>query len=353
MGRYNTCTSIAGALLAISTLAACADADDDAGEASDAVFDAAAADLAATSPAESTEPMLAVGTAAPAATDAPQAPAASGQVLTPIDLGTVGGDVIIEMHVVLGSDDIERAVASISASAASLGGGIASSDIDYQSAATGASGHAVLVVKVPPAGVNGLLDGLNATGTVQSIDQIAQDVSDQLVDLEVRIANARQSVTNVRQFMEQTQNLNELVTLESELTRRQTELEQLEAQQRNLRDRVAFSTITIEVVPLASLPEPEPDDDTSIGGAFESGWDAFVATFVAIAYVLAVLAPFAAVALAVGLVAWRVSRRLDRPNRPRTHHDVRRELEEADQRDRDRERQPVGVSTQSDTEPSG
>jgi DNA repair exonuclease SbcCD ATPase subunit len=261
--------------------------------------------------------------------------------------------VIIEMHVVLGSDNIERAVASIGASAASLGGGIASSDIDYPSATTGATGHAVLVVKVPPAGVNGLLDGLNATGTVQSIDQIAQDVSDQLVDLEVRIANARQSVSNVRQFMEQTQNLNELVTLESELTRRQTELEQLEAQQRNLRDRVAFSTITIEVVPLASLPELESDDDMSIGEAFESGWDAFAATFVAIAFVLAVLAPFAAVALVFGLVAWRVSRRLDRPNRPRTHHDVRRELEDADQRDRDRERQPVGVSTQSDDEPSG
>jgi hypothetical protein len=342
MGRYNTCTSIAGALLAISTLAACAGDDDDAG--ADSALDAAAADFAAVSATEE-------AAAAPATTGAPQQ-AAGGPVLTPLDLGAVGADVIIEMHVVLGSDDIERAVASIGESAASLGGGIASSDIDYPSAATGATGHAVLVVKVPPAGVNGLLDGLNATGTVQSIDQIAQDVGDQLVDLEVRIANARQSVTNVRQFMEQTQNLNELVTLESELTRRQTELEQLEAQHRNLRDRVALSTITIEIVPLASLPETE-SDDTSIGEAFESGWDAFVATFVAIAFVLAVLAPFAAVALVVGLVAWRVSRRLDRPNRPRTHHDVRRELEDADQRDRDRERQPVGVSTQSDSEPSG
>jgi hypothetical protein len=342
MGRCDTCTSIAGALLAISTLAACADDDDDAG--ADAALDAAAEDFVAVSATEEA--------AAPATTGAPQE-AAGGPVSTPIDLGAVGADVIIEMHVVLGSDDIERAVASIGASAASLGGGIASSDIDYPSATTGATGHAVLVVKVPPAGVNGLLDGLNATGTVQSIDQIAQDVSDQLVDLEVRIANARQSVSNVRQFMEQTQNLNELVTLESELTRRQTELEQLEAQQRNLRDRVAFSTITIEVVPLASLPELESDDDMSIGEAFESGWDAFAATFVAIAFVLAVLAPFAAVALVFGLVAWRVSRRLDRPNRPRTHHDVRRELEDADQRDRDRERQPVGVSTQSDDEPSG
>jgi hypothetical protein len=342
MGRCNTCTSIAGALLAISTLAACADDDDDAG--ADSALDAAAEDFVAVSATEEA--------AAPATTGAPQE-AAGGPVSTPIDLGAVGADVIIEMHVVLGSDDIERAVASIGASAASLGGGIASSDIDYPSATTGATGHAVLVVKVPPAGVNGLLDGLNATGTVQSIDQIAQDVSDQLVDLEVRIANARQSVSNVRQFMEQTQNLNELVTLESELTRRQTELEQLEAQQRNLRDRVAFSTITIEVVPLASLPELESDDDMSIGEAFESGWDAFAATFVAIAFVLAVLAPFAAVALVFGLVAWRVSRRFDRPNRPRTHHDVRRELEDADQRDRDRERQPVGVSTQSDDEPSG
>lgn len=230
------------------------------------------------------------------------------------DIGVVGRDVIIEMRVVVSSDDIERTVASVMASASTLGGGVASSDVNYgNDAVTGSQGFAVLVVKVPPESVDRLLSGLDDTGTVQSINQSAQDVTEQLVNLDVRIQNARQSVANVREFMDRTENLNELVTLESELTRRQTDLEQLEAQQRNLADRVALSTITIEVVPTASVPEPpaEPEPDDSIADAFESGWDAFTALLFGIGFVVAATLPFLVSGLLLALIAWMIVRRRD------------------------------------------
>ncbi len=237
------------------------------------------------------------------------------------DIGVIGRDVIVEMRVVLSSDDIERTVASVMASARTLGGGVASSDVNYgNDAVTGSDGYAVLVVKVPPDAVDRLLSGLDDTGTVQSINQSAQDVTEQLVDLDVRIENARQSVANVRGFMESTENLNELVTLEAELTRRQTELERLEAQQRNLSDRVALSTITIEVVPTAAVPEPpaEPEPNDGIGDAFRSGWEAFTAVLFGIGFVIAATLPFLATALLLALAAWMVVRRRD-ARRPATH----------------------------------
>ena len=130
---------------------------------------------------------------------------------------------------------------------------------------------------------------------MQSINQSAQDVTEQLVDLDVRISNARQSVANVREFMDRTENLNELVALEGELTRRQTDLERLEAQQRNLSDRVALSTITIEVVPTASVPEPVDDDADTIGDAFRTGLGRVRRLrSSAIGFVLAVALPFLA-----------------------------------------------------------
>lgn len=225
-----------------------------------------------------------------------------------IDLGSIGRDVIIEMHVVVASDDIRRAVAVISASAASLGGGIASSDVNYPvEGEPGGGGYAVVVVRVPPDEVTRLLSGLEDTGDVRSINQTAQDVTEQLVDLDVRIENARQSVTNVRAFMDKTENLSELVTLEAELTRRQTELEQLEAQQRNLGDRVAFSTVTIEVVPTDSIPEPA--EDKGIGDAFGDGWHAFTSLMFGLGYAIAVIAPFLVAGAVLALIAWRVVRR--------------------------------------------
>lgn len=228
------------------------------------------------------------------------------------DIGVVGRDVIVEMRVVVSSDDIQRSVASIMASASTLGGGVASSDVNYgNDDITGSEGYAVLVVKVPPGSVDRLLSGLDDTGTIESISQSAQDVTEQLVNLDVRIQNARQSVANVREFMDRTENLNELVTLEAELTRRQTELEQLEAQQRNISDRVALSTVTIEVIPTASVPEPPADDDQSIGDAFRSGWDAFVTLMFGIGFVLAATLPFLITGLLLAAGTWLIVRRRD------------------------------------------
>ncbi len=229
------------------------------------------------------------------------------------DIGVIGRDVIIEMRVVVSSDNVQRSVSSIMAQASALGGGVASSNVNYGSQGEfGDQGYAVLVVKVPPESVDSLLAGLDDTGTIQSINQSAQDVTEQLIDLEVRISNARQSVANVREFMDRTENLNELVTLEGELTRRQTELERLEAQQRNLSDRVALSTVTIEVVPTASVPEPVDDDDDSIGDAFEQGWDAFTGFIFGIGYIVAVLLPFLVLGAIAAGAAWVLIRRRNR-----------------------------------------
>ena len=228
------------------------------------------------------------------------------------DIGVIGRDVIIEMRVLVSSDNIQRTVASIMANVSALGGGVAYSNIDYGDQTGGRNdGFAMLVVKVPPEGIDHLLAGLDDTGTVHSISQSAQDVTEQLVDLDVRIRNLRESVANVREFMERTEKLSDLVVLEGELTRRQTDLERLEAQQRNLSERVALSTVTIDIVPTASVAQDYGD---TIGDAFSTGWDVFVAVLYRTGFVLAVLAPFLIVgALLALLVRFVVRRRKAKP----------------------------------------
>ncbi len=223
-----------------------------------------------------------------------------------LDLGVVGRDVIIEMNVTMGSDDIEATVAAITNDAARLGGGVVQADVNYGSGVD--KGYATLVVKVPPKQIESMVGGLDKTGVVRSITQSAQDVTEQLVDLDVRIENARESVASVRRFMVQAVALADLVTLEGELTRRLTELELLEAQQRNLTDRVALSTITISVFPTEQVPEVE--GAPGILDAFSDGWNAFVAFLFGVGYVLAVLAPFLILGgLAALAVHWYLRRR--------------------------------------------
>ena len=141
-----------------------------------------------------------------------------------------------------------------------------------------------------------------------STNQQAQDVTDQLVDLAVRIRNAEQSVDRVREFLEATTDLRQMVDLEGELTRRQTDLEQLLATQANLSDRVSLSTLTIDVYPATAAPEPVDESSDGIGDAFRSGLDAFLGVMFAVGFVLAVLAPFLALAALVLAIAWFVAK---------------------------------------------
>jgi hypothetical protein len=314
MGRTHNTTSRAAFAVAVlaasSALAGCA--GDDGGDAATAGTDL---------PAE------AAATDAPAATLVPTAADADQAAIDPagVDWGSLGRDVIVELHVQMETDDIARTVAAITADAVNVGGGVASSDVSFGTEnAEGEpnyDGHAVLVLKVPPAEVGRVLGNLDASGRVLSMNQSAQDVTEQLVDLDVRIANKRESVENVRTMMEQATDLNQLVTLEAELTWRQTELEQLEAQQRNLSDRVALSTITIEIRP-APAPGPDGDlaaDDDSIGDAFRDGWRVFGEVAFGIAFLLAALAPFIVTAAIVAFFAW-IAMRVRRGPQPLPTH---------------------------------
>jgi hypothetical protein len=235
------------------------------------------------------------------------------------DLTTLGRDIAIEIHVTMTSDDLRRTVQGITQSASAHGGAVFASDIDYGVAEdsgandsgtdeTPRTGRATLTVKVPPAELDAVLSGLDQLGSVLSTNQQAQDVTDQLVDLAVRIRNAEQSVDRVREFLESTTDLRQMVDLEGELTRRQTDLEQLLATQANLGDRVSLSTLTIDVYPATAAPDPVDESSDGIGDAFRSGWDVFVGVVFAAGFVLAVLAPFLVLAAIVLAIAWFVAR---------------------------------------------
>jgi hypothetical protein len=304
-----------GTITAVA-LAACADGSDDS----------ASLDETATAATDSAGDRVLSG--ADGDTDAPDSttPAAEsggsglgGTDVAGADLTTLGRDIAIELHVTMTSDDLRRTVQGIMRSASTHGGAVFASDIDYGVDVAGddngdeatPTGRATLTVKVPPAQLGAMLSGLDQLGTVLSTNQQAQDVTDQLVDLAVRIRNAEQSVDRVREFLEATTDLRQMVDLEAELTRRQTDLERLLATQASVAERVALSTLTIDVHPASAAPDSiddVDDNDDGIGDAFRSGWNAFLGVLFAVGFVLAILAPFLVLAAIVLAIAWIVAR---------------------------------------------
>ncbi|MGW2174591.1 DUF4349 domain-containing protein [Streptomyces sp. NPDC001705] len=164
-----------------------------------------------------------------------------------------------------------------------------------------------LELRVPVDAYADVLDGLEGAGKLLHRGAKAQDVTDQVVDVESRIKSQRASVARVRELMDRATKLSDVVTLEGELSSRQTELEALLAQQASLKDRTSLATITLS---LSETPADEAaeDDDPGFTDALAAGWDAFVTMLRWLAVALGAVLPFAVVAALLVLVWLRVVR---------------------------------------------
>ncbi|MGC9501164.1 DUF4349 domain-containing protein [Streptomyces sp. WG7] len=171
-----------------------------------------------------------------------------------------------------------------------------------------------VVLRVPVEHYEEVLDELEGAGKLLERRSKAEDVTEQVVDVESRVTSQRASVARIRELMDRATKLSDVVTLEGELSSRQAELEALLARQAALEDRTSLATITLS---LSETPveRAAKDDDPGFTDALAGGWDAFVTMLRWVAVALGAVLPFAAVAALLVLLWLRVVRpRL--PRRP-------------------------------------
>lgn len=108
-----------------------------------------------------------------------------------------------------------------------------------------------ITVRVPRDRFEIALAAIDKLGDILHRDVAAQDVTDEFVDLEIRIKNARAMQTRLKALLEKAP-VKEALEIEKELHRVTEELERLEGRLKLLRDRIAYSTITVAFEPRGS-----------------------------------------------------------------------------------------------------
>lgn len=168
-----------------------------------------------------------------------------------------------------------------------------------------------VVLRVPTDKYDEVLADLEGAGKLLDRTAKAQDVTDQVVDVESRITSQRASVARVRELMDRATKLSDVVELEGELSTRESDLEALLAQQSSLKDRTSLATITLSLSQNPVAKAAAKDDSPGFVDAVAGGWHVFVTMLRWIALALGAVLPFAAVA-ALLVVVWL---RLVRPRR--------------------------------------
>ncbi len=105
-----------------------------------------------------------------------------------------------------------------------------------------------------------VLTSLQGAGKLLDRTARAEDVTDQVVDVESRIRSQRASVARVRELMDRATRLSDVVALEGELSSREADLEALLARQASLKDRTSLATITLSLseTPVTKAREGRP-----------------------------------------------------------------------------------------------
>lgn len=179
----------------------------------------------------------------------------------------------------------------------------------------GDAGSATLVLRIPASAVEQVRDALKELGRVDETALDSVDVGTQQRDLETRITTLRASIARYTAWLADADTTSDLIELESAISSRQTELESLEAQQRDLADRVAMSTITLQLRSEALAPSTAPAD---FGEAVAVGWNAFVGFWAAVLVAVGVALPWLVVLALAGVAILWIVRRATRTGRAAT-----------------------------------
>ncbi|WP_459712436.1 DUF4349 domain-containing protein [Actinophytocola sp. KF-1] len=152
---------------------------------------------------------------------------------------------------------------------------------------------ATLTLHIPSDRFDQALDALSALGEVVSREQSAEDVTEEVVDLDSRVATQRASVDRVRALLAKANTVDEIVRIEQEVTAREAELESLQQRSQALAGQVAMSTVTLSIGKTAAKPAPAPEpEERGFLAGLSAGWDAFLGAGGVTLQVIGAVLPF-------------------------------------------------------------
>lgn len=207
----------------------------------------------------------------------------------------------------LSAKDVGKTVGDARDIAATEGGYVGREQVQEKSA--------TFTLHIPSDRFDQALDELSELGKVISREQTAEDVTEQVVDLESRIATQRASVDRVRALLARAGTVDEIVRIEQEVTTREADLESLEQRRQALAGQAAMSTVTIQVSRTGAPPVVKQEDTGGFLTGLSDGWGAFVDAGAVTLRVIGAVLPFVVVlGVPVALVyRWHRRRRTTAP----------------------------------------
>jgi hypothetical protein len=103
-------------------------------------------------------------------------------------------------------------------------------------------------LRVPSAQLDSAISEIRHLGRVENEQQSGEEVTQQVIDLEARLTNARNTERRLADILGRyTGNIADVLAVESEIDRVRRDIELMEAERKGLGDRVSFATLEVRI----------------------------------------------------------------------------------------------------------
>ncbi len=206
-----------------------------------------------------------------------------------------GSAIVYTAQLTIRASRIGDAAAAATQVTVSAGGYVSNETMSSDSRAA-----ANLQLKIPVNAYPATLNRLTALGTRLSLYQQAQDVTQQVADVNSQVTSGQAAIAQLRTLLSHAGSVGDLLTVQNQINSEESDLESIEAQQRALSGETSYATVTLTIVGPKAKPSPvkhaKPKPPPGLTGGLSAGWRALRITVSwGLAFVGAI-APFAAIA---------------------------------------------------------
>jgi hypothetical protein len=115
-----------------------------------------------------------------------------------------------------------------------------------------------LTVRIPATKFEAALAAVRAMGRVLDESRQANDVTEEFVDLGIRLDTAQKARERLLEVLQKAEKVEDILKVEAELRRLTEEIERMEGRRKFLADQVALATLSASFQAIAQAPPPPP-----------------------------------------------------------------------------------------------
>jgi Domain of unknown function (DUF4349) len=220
-----------------------------------------------------------------------------------------GGDIIYTAQLAVRAANVSSAATRAAQITEGAGGYVSnettSADPDHPSQAI-----ATVQLKIPVASYPAILGQLaGGLGTQLSLQEQAQDVTQQVADVNSQVTSDQAAIVQLRALLSRAGSVGDLLEVQNQINSEESALEAMQAQQRALSHETSYATVTLTILGPKAKPVPHHTKaPPSLAGGLGAGWHALKVSLSWTLAFLGAIAPFAAIAVIAGYAIYRARR---------------------------------------------